>query len=56
MERRKSERREFCTAPDFPLITRTGQIEKDRRRQPDRRLNSIEVTYMDFNVGALQAG
>lgn len=56
MERRKSERREFCTAPAFPLITRTGQIEKDRRRQADRRLNSIEVTYMDFNVGALQAG
>jgi hypothetical protein len=54
MERRHNERREFTAAQEFPLMTAAGLIVKDRRRQPDRRLNNIEVTYLELGVGAFQ--
>lgn len=54
MERRQDERREFTAAQEFPLMTAAGLIVKDRRTQPDRRLNSIEVTYLKLAVGAFQ--
>jgi hypothetical protein len=50
MERRKNERRIFRTVSGFPLITSSGRIVDDRRRQPDRRLNNIEVTLLDFTA------
>jgi hypothetical protein len=55
MERRQNERREFTVAQEFPVRTAAGLIVKDRRRQPDRRLNNIEVTYLELAVGAFQA-
>jgi hypothetical protein len=54
MERRHNERREFTSAQEFPLMTAAGLIVKDRRRQPDRRLNNIEVTYLELAMGAFQ--
>ena len=54
MERRHNERREFSAAQAFPLMTAAGMIVKDRRRQPDRRLNNIEVTYLELAGGAYQ--
>jgi hypothetical protein len=52
MERRHNERREFTTAREFALMTAAGLIVKDRRRQPDRRPNNIEVTYLELAGGA----
>ena len=46
MERRKRERRAFNAAPNFPLLTLSGRIVEDRRRQPDRRLNNIKVMFL----------
>jgi hypothetical protein len=54
MERRIIERRGFHSTPDFPLVTPSGEIVEDRRRQPDRRLNSIEVAYLVFPAEAVQ--
>ena len=54
MERRNNERREFTASREFPLMAATGLIVKDRRRQPDRRLNNIEVTYLELAGGAYQ--
>jgi hypothetical protein len=54
MERRHDERREFTAAQEFPLLTAAGLIVKDRRTQPDRRLNNIEVTYLELAAGAFQ--
>jgi len=56
MERRNKERRELTAAVEYPLMTGSGQIVEDRRRQPDRRLNNIEVTYFDHAVSAVQYG
>ena len=55
MERRNNERREFTAAREFPLMTAAGLIVKDRRRQPDRRLNNIEVIYLELAGGTFQA-
>ena len=54
MERRIIERRGFHTAEDYPISTPLGEIVEDRRRQPDRRLNNIEVTYLDYPAEAMQ--
>ena len=56
MERRNKERRELTAAVEFPLTTTSGQLVEDRRRQPDRRLNNIEVTYFDHAVSAVHFG
>ena len=52
MERRKNERRGFNAAPEFPLLTLSGRIVEDRRRQPDRRLNNIKVMFLGIATGA----
>ena len=54
MERRHNERREFTAAQEYPLMTAAGLIVKDRRRQPDRRLNNIEVTFLELAGAAFQ--
>jgi hypothetical protein len=56
MERRKEERRTFDAVPSFPLLTLSGQIEEDRRRQPDRRLNNIKVMFLGIASCAAQHG
>ena len=56
MERRKQERRAFNAAPNFPLLTLSGRIVDDRRRQPDRRLNNIEVMFLGVARSAAQHG
>ena len=52
MERRKKERRKFTAAAQFPLLTTSGRILDDRRRQPDRRLNSIKAVFLGIASNA----
>lgn len=56
MDRRKPERRALETAADFPLLTLSGRIMGDRRRQPDRRLNKIRVMFPGITCCAGQPG
>ena len=42
-ERRGTERRSFEKARLFPFRTSAGWVFEDRREQPDRRLNSLDV-------------
>jgi hypothetical protein len=46
MERRAKERRANIINPVFPLLTVFGRIMDDRRKQPDRRLNNIQVKFL----------
>ena len=56
MERRKQERRAFTATPDFPLLTLSGRIVEDRRRQADRRLNNIKIMFLGITSCAGQHG
>ena len=51
MERRKEDRRTSVTAPEFPLMTVTGRVMQDRRRQPDRRINNIQALFLNVIDG-----
>jgi hypothetical protein len=49
MKNRKSKDRRRLTFLNsfFPLLTREGPVLQDRRRKPDRRLNSIKAVFLD---------
>ena len=54
MERREKERRAFRGVQQFPLLTVSGRVMEDRRRQPDRRLNNIRVMVLGVISGAAE--
>jgi hypothetical protein len=56
MERREKERRVFGGVQQFPLLTGSGCVMEDRRRQPDRRLNNIRVMFLGVISGATENG
>ena len=51
MERRKDDRRVSATTPPFPVMTVTGKISEDRRKQPDRRINNIQALFLNVIDG-----
>jgi hypothetical protein len=53
MNRRVKERRVFVKTPPFPIMTVHGRIMDDRRRFPDRRLNSIQVMALDYIINSI---
>ena len=56
MERREKERRAFGGVQQFPLLTVSGRVMEDRRRQPDRRLSNIRVMFLGVISGAMENG
>jgi hypothetical protein len=56
MERREKERRAFGGVQQFPLLTVSGRVMEDRRRQPDRRLNNIRAMFLGVISGAAENG
>jgi hypothetical protein len=52
MEKRSKDRRVSTITPRFPLLTVSGRIMDDRREQPDRRINNIQVMFLDVIIKA----
>jgi hypothetical protein len=44
--RKGKDRRRTFQNSYFPLLTSEGPVPKDRRRRPDRRLNSIKAVFL----------
>lgn len=51
MERRREDRRVAETTPPFPLMTVSGRIMEDRRKQPDRRISNIQALFLNVIDG-----
>jgi hypothetical protein len=47
MQRRTKDRRVSTITPPFPLLTVLGRIMEDRRVLPDRRINNIQVKFLN---------
>lgn len=54
MERRREDRRVSATTPPFPLMTVSGRIMEDRRKQPDRRISNIQALFLNVIDGERQ--
>lgn len=45
MKPRKRDRRAYAQIPDFPLLTRHGVVQEDRRRLLERRVRDMQVGW-----------
>ena len=54
MERRREDRRVSAKTPPFPLMTVSGRIMEDRRKQPDRRISNIQALFLNVIDGDRQ--
>jgi hypothetical protein len=54
MERRQADRRVSGRTPPFPLLTVSGRVMDDRRKQPDRRINNIQALFLGVIKGDRQ--
>ena len=54
MERRQADRRVSGRTPPFPLLTVSGRVMDDRRKQPDRRINNIQALFLGVIKGGRQ--
>jgi hypothetical protein len=51
MERRNTDRRVSVITAAFPLLTVSGRIMEDRRKQADRRINNIQALFLGVISG-----